>query len=1412
MKKGIMPKVTMANIALIVYVLFYAGNAEYSKKTVHAGVPDYMSVLVAPMDISLIDKTKSAQPAIDPALSKTPGTKLEDKGASAVFHSADQDGDYLINLTELLRVIQFFNSGGLHCAVNPEETEDGFVPGAGGDQNCTPHNSDYNAQDWIINLAELLRLIQLYNSSGYHAECGTEDQFGPGLGENSPCMEGEADTTPPVIDMNNGDPMYWEVGTPFIDPGATAFDNIDGILTVTVTGEVNTSVLGTYIITYTVTDSSGNTATVTRTVIVADQTRPVITLAGDNPLAWEAGVAPFIDPGATAYDNYDHDLTGAIIFTGSVNVQEPGYYTLTYEVADTSGNTASLTRSVHVADTLPPIISLMGDNPMTWELGEAFVDPGATALDSFEGDVSSRILVTGVVDSDHAGAYTLTYTASDMSGNAGFTTRLVNVVDLDPPVITLIGDNPLMVNFISGAYAEPGATAADFADGDVSSRIVISGSVNPMQTGDYTITYSVTDNAGNTAVATRTVVVSLTEFTSSADLGGVILGDCAGYSETTIAIDPPDNAHFGVQLAGGAFYLKQEGGVWQAEKLTRTPAPYISGGYLTLLLKDGYPYLYGTGVGPGAGENFVEATNAGGAWVQRIISSAGSVGLECDSLILNGSIYTISWQWLGAQDIVIKIDGATITPEVLGSGSWLNHNIVADQADNLHILAGSSHWTNETGAWVKTSFPYGYNDESASILPTGEIVVFNELYGLARYSDGSWTLEDITLLAIPDYDGWNRTIDEDSLAVGPDGAIYVITVISNYGDSNKKLVFLTDARGSWEGRELDRWVSSTTQRGPAVSLDSASNVHAVYADTEAGKTKYLIFSPLDFLASGEGNLAKPVITLTGGNVVRIPVDGTFTEGFTAMDANGNDLTAQVVVTGSYDPATPGRYTLTYTVTDEYGNTATTTRRIEVGVGMVITYSPPYGSFDNIAGYVYGVEPSAAVVAGLNELDGNFWEKPWASQPYVTINADGAFYFDYTTGGSDQYTEKIHLFLIPASSIPDIPECLPCYSLPEFPTQLDYKVVDRTQPVRTISAFGDDWEVKGPNDHTMGPGPNYFSDAEDAVWVDLDGHVHLTIQGEDCTEIISRQTVGYGTVSFVVKGRTDLFDKNVVFGGFTWDPFASESFFREIDAVEISQFHDQAEVTLHQTIQPCSKCELCTGHCYQAPFALNDEDDSITVYMTWQPGYVELRSYYGSFDLMNLPPLSELILKSEFSGSMVFEPGLENFRFNLWLFNGELTTTGLDYEVEITNFTKQTEVIDWDDLAPVISIIGDNPAYVEAPNAYMDAGAEAIDDIDGPVAVQVSHNVDSNVLGTYMVQYTAADSFGNVATATRTVIVRDTTPPVIVISGANPLIIPVFSPAPDLASDITVNDSFEGNLWDRLVITITQQAKALRNFF
>ena len=153
------------------------------------------------------------------------------------------------------------------------------------------------------------------------------------------------DTTSPTITVLGDNPLTLTVGATFSDPGATALDDIDGVVDVTASGEVNPAVPGSYTITYTATDAAGNTATATRTVNVVDVTAPVISVAGDNPFYLPVGAA-FVEPGVSAFDAIDGSVE--LQTAGTVDTTARGTYTLTYTATDAAGNEATATRTVIV--------------------------------------------------------------------------------------------------------------------------------------------------------------------------------------------------------------------------------------------------------------------------------------------------------------------------------------------------------------------------------------------------------------------------------------------------------------------------------------------------------------------------------------------------------------------------------------------------------------------------------------------------------------------------------------------------------------------------------------------------------------------------------------------------------------------------------------------------------------------------------------------------------------------------------------------------------------------------------------------------------------------------------------------------------------------------------------------------------
>lgn len=76
------------------------------------------------------------------------------------------------------------------------------------------------------------------------------------------------------------------------------------------------------------------------------------------------------------------------------------------------------------------------------------------------------------------------------------------------PVLTLVGDDPLFYPAQPGGYDDPGCTAYDDRDGDLTAQIVCTMDVNAYHTGEGSVTYSVTDSDGRTATVTRRVIVT----------------------------------------------------------------------------------------------------------------------------------------------------------------------------------------------------------------------------------------------------------------------------------------------------------------------------------------------------------------------------------------------------------------------------------------------------------------------------------------------------------------------------------------------------------------------------------------------------------------------------------------------------------------------------------------------------------------------------------------------------------------------------------------------------------------------------------------------------------------------------------------------------------------------------------------
>lgn len=161
---------------------------------------------------------------------------------------------------------------------------------------------------------------------------------------------------------------------------------------------------------------------------------------------------------------------------------------------------------VTAADTMAPQLMIKGLSPINVPLGKSYADAGFMALDNVDSSVSVK--TTGKVDINKAGEYIITYTATDSSGNTSSITRTVNVVaplrDEIAPRLSLIGSAIERVPF-GGMFIDTGATSMDNVDGRAS--IKVDGKVDSTKAGEYILTYTSTDAAGNTSTVERKVII-----------------------------------------------------------------------------------------------------------------------------------------------------------------------------------------------------------------------------------------------------------------------------------------------------------------------------------------------------------------------------------------------------------------------------------------------------------------------------------------------------------------------------------------------------------------------------------------------------------------------------------------------------------------------------------------------------------------------------------------------------------------------------------------------------------------------------------------------------------------------------------------------------------------------------------------
>jgi hypothetical protein len=320
---------------------------------------------------------------------------------------------------------------------------------------------------------------------------------------------------------------------------------------------------------------------------------------------------------------------------------------------------------------------------------------------------------------------------------------------------------------------------------------------------------------------------------------------------------------------------------------------------------------------------------------------------------------------------------------------------------------------------------------------------------------------------------------------------------------------------------------------------------------------------------------------------------------------------------------------------------------------VFDHVPPYGSYDNLSGHVTCVVPGDYKIAVYINVSG-WWTKPTFDSPLTSIDSNGDWITDITTGGSDLMATDIAAFLVPNGYMP--PPMSGGATLPQalYSNAVATNSVTR-RATRTITFSGHTWQVKFSPILTD-PGPNYFSDDPADITVDENGYLHMNIINRSgiwySTEVICMDTLQYGTYTISIESQVDVLDKNVVLGFFTWDSDAPQYNYREID-IEFSRWGEDNAQNAQYVIQPWT----VSGNRYR--FYLNQAGMNTVHQFEWQPDHVQFDSWDGN----------SASLQSWTYGNMASIPpaGGGNARINLWLLNGMAPSDGQKVEVIIKSF-------------------------------------------------------------------------------------------------------------------------------------------------
>jgi uncharacterized repeat protein (TIGR01451 family) len=260
--------------------------------------------------------------------------------------------------------------------------------------------------------------------------------------------------------------------------------------------------LGTNLVTWTVTDSSGNTSSCVQRVIVVDTNAPTISCPADVTVSANAGCAA---TNVTLGNPVTSDNCSVASVTNNAPASYPlGTTLVTWTVTDSSGNANSCVQRVTIVDTNTPTISCPADVTVSANAGCAATN--VTLGNPVTSDNCSVASVTNNAPASYPPGTTLvTWTVTDSSGNANSCVQRVTIVDTNAPTISCPADVTVSAN--AGCAATSVALGNPVTGDNCSVVAVTNNAPASFPLGTNLVTWTVTDSSGNTSSCVQRVIV-----------------------------------------------------------------------------------------------------------------------------------------------------------------------------------------------------------------------------------------------------------------------------------------------------------------------------------------------------------------------------------------------------------------------------------------------------------------------------------------------------------------------------------------------------------------------------------------------------------------------------------------------------------------------------------------------------------------------------------------------------------------------------------------------------------------------------------------------------------------------------------------------------------------------------------------